>query len=447
CLKGEKMNFEELAKKYSESYALLNELKFCVFDLETTGGNHKSDKIIEVGMVRVENLKIVDEKHFLINPEIRIPEFIQKLTEIKPQDLINSPTIEEVIDEIIEFMGDTVLVAHNSSFDVPFFNSVLKRLNKKPLKNKVVCTNLMTKYLIPGIMNSNLPYMGKLFDIEHTQIHRAIEDARATAQLLLNFLSFFIKKNIRKVNQLYYPRNRFELDRLQIKKSENTHEKILKEIKQIKAPMIIVFKGEQGLLLGSLPIENLKQDYLFVKKCLKEFPWEVITIRLVGSYLETLLISNQHITKGQKESTEAILDFLRKKFSEHDSAPNILEKYDFVVGPHLVVEQFVTFPILNLNHTNPLIFRYPSHKKKLNQYVNSHITKFEKNPLKRKICFVKPLRSIVNAYLARELTQDQTQYLFLKRGEIQNSNRAFLKRINSFTSKHDPIIYYPKEHI
>ena len=66
---------------------LISNLKFCVFDLETTGGNHKSDKIIEIGMVRIENLEVVDSRDFLIQPEIRIPEFIQKLTSISPQDV------------------------------------------------------------------------------------------------------------------------------------------------------------------------------------------------------------------------------------------------------------------------------------------------------------------------------------------------------------------------
>ena len=130
------------------SEQLINSLSFCVFDLETTGGNHKSDKIIEIGLIQIRNKKIVKEINYLINPEIPIPEFIQKLTNIRQVDVQTAPVISDVIEEIIEFMGDSILVAHNTSFDVPFFNSVLKRLNKPILKNKSLCTNLMTKYLI-----------------------------------------------------------------------------------------------------------------------------------------------------------------------------------------------------------------------------------------------------------------------------------------------------------
>lgn len=100
---------------------LVKSLKFCIFDLETTGGNHKTDKIIEIGLVKVENLEITKTKNFLIQPEMKIPDFIQKLTTITQSDVKLAPIIEDVIDEILEFMDDSILVAHNTSFDVPFF--------------------------------------------------------------------------------------------------------------------------------------------------------------------------------------------------------------------------------------------------------------------------------------------------------------------------------------
>ena len=148
------------------SCQLLNDLSFCVFDLETTGGSHLHDKIIEIGLVKIENLKITTHKSFLIQPEIHIPDFIQKLTSIRESDVNDAPLIEHVIDEILEFMGDSILVAHNTSFDVPFFNSVLRRLNRPELKNKSICTNLMTKYMIPNLLSSNLNYMCKIFDLK-----------------------------------------------------------------------------------------------------------------------------------------------------------------------------------------------------------------------------------------------------------------------------------------
>ena len=115
-------------------------------------------------------------------------------------------------------MGDRILVAHNISFDVPFFNSVLRRLSRPEMENRGLCTNLMTRYLIPNLLNSKLKLYVENFDIEHNKAHRALDDALASARLMLKYLDIYIDKWNKKVNHLYYPRNKYELDRLQIKK-------------------------------------------------------------------------------------------------------------------------------------------------------------------------------------------------------------------------------------
>ena len=192
-------------------YEEIDQLKFCIFDLETTGGNQDKDEIIEIGIALVENFKITDEKNFLLKPKVKIPEFIQKLTSISNDDVKGCPKIEEVIDEILSMMKGRILVAHNTSFDVPFFNSVLRRLGKEELPNKSICTNLMSKYLIPNLLNTNLSYMSNLFKIDHGNAHRALDDARATAKIFLIFLQIFKNRKIEKLNHLYYPKNKFEI--------------------------------------------------------------------------------------------------------------------------------------------------------------------------------------------------------------------------------------------
>ena len=204
---------KELKWKLSTLRKLVADLSFVAIDLETTGSNYEFDQIIEIGLVKVEHLEVTDELHYLINPGVSIPPFVQKLTAISPEDLVDCPRIEGVMDELLSFIGESIVVAHNISFDLPFFNSVLQRLGRDPLTNHSLCTNLMGRYLIPGILSSNLGYMGQLFNIPHCHAHRALEDARACAHLLLKFLQVFIRKGICKVNQLYYPQSRFELDR------------------------------------------------------------------------------------------------------------------------------------------------------------------------------------------------------------------------------------------
>ncbi len=433
----------------NESYELLSNLTFCVFDLETTGGNHDNDKIIEIGLVKIKNLEIVDEQQFLINPEIDIPGFIQKLTSIHPKDLVDSPTVEEVIDEVIEFMGDSVLVAHNTSFDVPFLNSVLEKLGKPQLKNRVVCTNLMTKFLIPGIMNSNLAYMSMMFGIKHNHVHRAIGDARATACLLINYLHFFIEKKIKKVNQIYYPKNKFELDRSHFIKEEHKTSTICKTIEEIKSPLIIMLKGDQGLLLTTIPINSPSKELPFIKKCLKETPWTSMTIRLLGSFFEALLFFNQHFTKSQKEYVEPVLSYLSKiHLKDKDEAVvDFFEEYDFIFGKHIVREQFTSYSLLNFSVRNQLIFRFPTHKKKLSQFINMNIKKHSKNKAAKKNNIQKELMLLINSFLTTELQNKSKHYLFLKLEDIIASNRDFNKKIETYTKRSPRNINYPKEHI
>ena len=73
---------------------LLSSLNFCVIDLETTGGHHKRDKIIEIGLAKISNLEIKETMNLLVNPEIPIPDFIQNLTSIGPSDVADQPTID-----------------------------------------------------------------------------------------------------------------------------------------------------------------------------------------------------------------------------------------------------------------------------------------------------------------------------------------------------------------
>ena len=261
----------------------IQKMSYCVFDLETTGGNQQNDKIIEIGLVKIKNFKIVEKKNYLIQPEINIPSFIHKLTSLKQADVEKSPLIEDVIDEILEFMKDSVLVAHNTSFDIPFFNSILRRLGKKPLKNKALCTHLMTKYLMPNLMNSNLNYMCRIFNIKHQKAHRALDDAMATAKLLIKYLNIFISKDIQKLNHLYYPRNKYELDQYHFKRNlENPNQttEILCKLSSVKASSLVTLKGVNGVILYSLPFTGKREQIELIEQKVKDLDWRTLTIKL-----------------------------------------------------------------------------------------------------------------------------------------------------------------------
>ncbi len=356
-----------------KSFELLNNLTFCVFDLETTGGNQNQDKIIEIGLVKIHQLKIIEEKSYLINPELAIPEFIQKLTSIKESDVEKCPTIDEVIDEILVFMGDSILVAHNTSFDIPFFNSVLKRLGKTELSNKAICTNLMTKYMIPNLLSSNLNYMSKIFDLHHQKAHRALDDARATAELLLKYLSIFISKDIQKVNNLYYPKNKFELDRIHFKKSIDK-KTVIEQIKSIQNPFLTIFKGMEGLVLYSFPSNGSKNEFLYLEKKINEIDYETITIKLAGPYLQGFIEASSFYLKlsetYKEEFIQKIIEFNNIDAKDINSEA-IENPCDFFIINHIVPEQLVIFMTETIHQKQELVFRHPTHHNKLIQFINS----------------------------------------------------------------------------
>ena len=427
------------------SQEIIDKLEFCVIDLETTGGNHYKDKIIEIGMIKVKNRKVVGEKSLLINPQMQIPDFIQKLTNIKQNDVKDAPIIEDVIEEILDFIGEDIIVAHNTSFDVPFLNSVLDRLDKEPLINKVICTNVMTKHLIPEILNSNLNYMSRLFNIDHSKAHRAYDDALATAKLLIIYLDIFIEKGIRKVNQLYYPRNKFELDRIHLDESSSLDD--LKELlcAEDRSYQITV-KGERGLILAVVPLESSQKEFEFCLEILKEIDWKIITIQLMRPMLEGIFLFNNHYLKYPEEVRTKIKDYLYSKYPTTDENKVNINSIDFLITHHLISDQVIAYSFLHLNTNNRPIFKVPAQKKKLYQYLNGQVSRFETNQKgNRKHLIHTDLIELVQNVLHHY--RSSNRYLYLDRKLIKNDKETSIKYIEDFVSDSKVDSKFPLNHL
>lgn len=427
------------------SVELINDLSFCVIDLETTGGNHTKDKIIEIGMVKIKNQKIADEKSFLINPEIPIPDFIQSLTKISQNDVKDAPLIEDTIEEIIAFIGDDIIVAHNTSFDVPFLNSVLKRLDKEQLENKVICTNVMTKYLIPEILNSNLNYMSRLFNIRHSKAHRAHDDALATAELLLIYLDIFIQKGIKKVNQLYYPRNKFELDRVHLDQSKSLDD-IVSFISKINSSTLITIKGERGLILAVIPLQSPSTEANFVREIISQVDWRIVTVRLIKPFIEGLFQFNNHLLKYPEDIKNQIVSYLNNRYVKEEETKK-LDQIDFLLAHHLVSDQVVVYSFLHLNTNTKFLFKIPAQKKKLHNFLLSQINRFEKEQKgRRKHLIHDELKPLVENLIS-ENTSDETKFLFLNRKDIKNEKEQVLRIIERFNADGENKYNFPTTHL
>ncbi|MHC0037166.1 PolC-type DNA polymerase III [Pseudoneobacillus sp. C159] len=187
---------------YNDAPRLLATDTYVVFDVETTGLSAVYDKIIELAAVKIREGEIIDRFESFANPHHRLSATTINLTGITDDMVENAPEIEDVLKRFNEWTGDSVFVAHNASFDMGFLNVGYKRLGMEKVKNPVIDTLELARYLYPEMKNHRLNTLAKKFDVELTQHHRAIYDAEATGYLLLKMLKDALEKGIEYHNQL-----------------------------------------------------------------------------------------------------------------------------------------------------------------------------------------------------------------------------------------------------
>ena len=182
---------EDTVELIQEKFAnrILSETDYVVFDLETTGAKTPPCRITEIGAFRVSGGKITEEFHTLVNPESPIPIFISQLTGISNQMVAHAPKFHEIAPEFLEFIGDSVLVAHNAHFDLRFLNHEIGRIHENyRVANPHLCTVNLSRKLLPHIENHRLNTVAEYYSVALINHHRASEDARATAQIFINLL-------------------------------------------------------------------------------------------------------------------------------------------------------------------------------------------------------------------------------------------------------------------
>lgn len=148
----------------------------CFVDLETSGMSSYYSRIIEIGIIKIENGKVVKKYKQLINPEKYIDPFITNLTGITPKMLENAPTFDSVKDEILEILKDSIFVAHNVRFDYGFIRQEFKKFDIT-YTSKHFCTVKLARFLFPTLKYYNLDSIIQNFGIECKNRHRAFDDA------------------------------------------------------------------------------------------------------------------------------------------------------------------------------------------------------------------------------------------------------------------------------
>lgn len=163
-----------------------------VFDTETTGFDYaKGERLVEIGAVELINhMPTGVTYHQYINPEKDVPEEVVKIHGLTYSFLKDYPTFDKIADDWLNFIGDSVLVAHNASFDINFVNHELKQLGKKEMTwDRVVDTLEIARALFPGA-RCNLDALCKRFEVDNTSrtFHGALLDAQLLADVYLELL-------------------------------------------------------------------------------------------------------------------------------------------------------------------------------------------------------------------------------------------------------------------
>ncbi len=192
-LYGVEMNLvdEKLNLVYHPRNLDLDQARYCVFDIETTGLSTRFDSIIEFGGVILENGEIKERLQLFIKPAEPIPSYITQLTHITNEMVENQPDFHTIWPKIAKFLQGCVLVAHNASFDFGFLNQELQRLQMAPLDNSVIDTLDLARALHSNRRNYRLGNIARQYHVVYDDevAHRADYDAEVLAnvfQLMLN---------------------------------------------------------------------------------------------------------------------------------------------------------------------------------------------------------------------------------------------------------------------
>ena len=155
---------------------------YCIVDIETTGGNHKTGRITEIAIFKHDGLTVVDSYTSLVNPEQTIPYFISNLTGITNEMVQSAPRFFEIAKDIIEFTEGQIFVAHNVSFDYNFVKEEFKSLGYTFERDRI-CTVKSARKVFPGKRSYSLSNICKTLGITLENHHRAEGDAEATTEL------------------------------------------------------------------------------------------------------------------------------------------------------------------------------------------------------------------------------------------------------------------------
>lgn len=200
----------------------IEDTTYCVLDLETTGFSFRTEKITEIGVMKVKNGEVIDEFSCFVNPEKPIPQRVVEVTNITDDMVKDAETIEKIFPKLLEFLGDSVLVAHNADFDIGFLKYNAKELGYT-LNNTYIDTLRLAKDLFPDYKKYKLGIIAENLGIKVEVAHRALDDVDTTVKVFKVMLDMLKEKGAKKLEDI----DRIEAGKADYKRLQTYHAIIL----------------------------------------------------------------------------------------------------------------------------------------------------------------------------------------------------------------------------
>lgn len=227
----------------------LADVAFTVVDLETTGATPGSARITEIGAVRIEGGREVATFSELVNPGFHIPSFITGITGIDDAMVADAAPIETILPRFAAFAANSVLVAHNAPFDLGFLDYELGRLERRTFPRPALDTLRLARKLCPQ-QRCALAALSERFATRVKPVHRALQDAQATAELLLLFLSWLQEQGVTTLE---------EVARFCEPAARRNYHKIALTESLPTAPGVYIMRDDKGAALYIGKAENLRR--------------------------------------------------------------------------------------------------------------------------------------------------------------------------------------------
>lgn len=279
---------------------------FIALDVETTGLKPSRNRIVEIALLRFRNGVLERRYESLLNPGRKIPEFITRLTTIRNGDVEDAPVFADVAQDVLEFIGDDVLIGHNVGFDIGFINAELDRADKPKLINERIDTMGLAMRLLREVRKPSLDHVAAAVGLNPRGVHRAGGDARLTAEVAMRLMEEAARQGIGNVDRLksvgFVPKSPAEED---VSRARVVMDRTLAQSLP-KKPGVYIMRDSSGEIVYIGKAKNLRtrvnsyySELIGKTRKMDGLIENVARIdhEVVGSELEALLLESQLIRR------------------------------------------------------------------------------------------------------------------------------------------------------